>query len=425
VRLASLALAAALAACGGGRAPSSPDGGGAPDAGALPDGGPESCLGDALTAAAGKHRVLTGASMEDATAAAAPFDVRYVYISGGLYDGAAPCASCASGCTSSGHSCANSAGGCAWWGCWQYDQVAPGQYATDFIGAAQKNAQVPMFTYYELLQSSGAPETPAGEMAAANDASFMARYLADFRFLAQRIGSAPAWIHVEPDFWGYAMQYNQDPHSIPARVASANPTDCAGLENSIAGLGRCFVAIARKYAPNAKVTLHGSGWATGPDVLLDARASLDVAAEGRKLGAFLAECGAGQGDFVAVDASDRDAAWYATQGKQTWWDPTDQSLPDFARAYAWSKALAETVGRPIVWWQTPVGNAKMGNTSRHWQDNRVDTFFAQMARLADAHAAAVIFGAGNGEQTTPETDGGNLISKVQAYVAGGGQPVCH
>ena len=34
------------------------------------------------------------------------------------------------------------------------------------------------------------------------------------------------------------------------------------------------------------------------------------------------------------------------------------------------------------------------------------------------------FGAGEGAQTTPESDGGNLVSKLNAYAASGGQAYC-
>jgi len=45
--------------------------------------------------------------------------------------------------------------------------------------------------------------------------------------------------------WGYAEQLADDPHALPAAVDSANPTDCAAEENTIAGLGRCFGAMAQ------------------------------------------------------------------------------------------------------------------------------------------------------------------------------------
>ena len=77
-------------------------------------------------------------------------DLRYQYLSGGIFDGTSPCTSCATGCTTSGTSCANTVG-CAWWGCWQYDQDPPGAYVRNFVSTAKSHSQIPMFTYYQIL----------------------------------------------------------------------------------------------------------------------------------------------------------------------------------------------------------------------------------------------------------------------------------
>jgi hypothetical protein len=381
------------------------------------------CLASALLNDLGKSRVMVGASMADATAKAAAFDGRYLYLSGGLFDGTAPCVSCAMGCTASGQSCANNGPGCAWWGCWQYDQDPPGQYVKTFVGTAKGDGQVPMITYYEVLQASGVNEG-APEVTAMNDALFLTRYLADFRFVLQKIGGDKALVHIEPDFWGYAEQANGDPHKLPAAVKAANPVDCATQEDSIAGLGRCMIAMTRKYAPGARVGLHASAWGTNMDVLGNTDPGFDVAGEAAKLGQFLAAAGAGDGDFVVADMSDRDAGWYQSQGKDTWWDDKNQKLPSFHQAFAWAKAVAETVNKPIVWWQIPVGNMSLPNAGMAWKDNRVDYLFAHMDEVAAAHGAGVFFGAGDGQQTTPESDGGNLVAKTKAYASKGGQAAC-
>jgi hypothetical protein len=105
------------------------------------------------------------------------------------------------------------------------------------------------------------------------------------------------------------------------------------------------------------------------------------------------------------------------KGRNTWWDDTNQKLPDFHQAFTWAHSLAQTVGKPIVWWQLPVGNANMPNTNQKWKDNRVDYFMTHMGEVAAADGVAIAFGAGDGAQTTPETDGGNLIAKMKAYAA--------
>src|SRR3954463_10803731 len=116
-------LFALLIACGcGSHADSANDGGNThEDGGTVGDGSDGSvanlsCLGAKL----GSDHLMIGFAGDDATMYAAPFDVRYQYLSGGMYDGAAPCASCTS-CTAAGVECdtAKNPAGCGWWGCWQ------------------------------------------------------------------------------------------------------------------------------------------------------------------------------------------------------------------------------------------------------------------------------------------------------------------
>ena len=382
-----------------------------------------SCIGSDVMKKLGKSRMLVGATMADASATAAPWDFRYLYIAGGLMDSSNVCSSCASNCTSNGVTCASSGPGCGWWGCWQWDQQAPGQYARDFVAKAQSNNQIPMITYDVLLEASGVTEGTAEATQAARNVSFMTRYFSDWRLLLQAIGNSTAFLHIEPDFWGYAEQASSDPHASAA-VATANPTDCATQENSIAGMGRCMIAMARKYAPNALVGLHASSWSTGVDVAYNTQSSLNVAAQAQTTAAYLTACGADVSDFIVVEASDRDAGYYDTLGNPHWWDATNTTLPTFHQDFAWLKALAEAANKPLFEWQIPVGNMSLANTTNAWHDNRVDYFFSHMNELAAAHVFAVAYGAGASGMTTPESDSGNLIAKDKAYVSGGGQTFC-
>lgn len=349
----------------------------------------------------GRSTLAVGAQMEDATAAAAPFDARYLYLAGGIR----PAGTCATTCSAA---CG------AWWGCWQDWALPPGRYATLHMQKAaaatwqgSPRPQVPMFTYYEILQSTGAAEG-AAEVAAINDAAFLARYLDDWRFLLQKIGSTQAMLHIEPDFWGYVRQANSNPRLVPAPVAAANPADCNTQENSAAGLARCMIAMTRKYAPNATVGLHASPWMMPYD-----------GNDGVTLGNFMLALGAGDGDFIATDPSDRDAGYYTSLGRDTWWDDAK------AAAYlAWSRSLSDTVGKPTVMWQIPLGNMAQNNTTNHWQDNRVDYLFAHPADVVRSGIVALLFGAGEGQQTTPETDGGNLVAKSLANWQAGGTSLC-
>jgi hypothetical protein len=64
------------------------------------------------------------------------------------------------------------------------------------------------------------------------------------------------------------------------------------------------------------------------------------------------------------------------------------------------------------------------DTCDRYKDNRVDYLFAHLPDVAAANVAALAFGAGASCNTTPATDGGNLVSKTQAYIAAGGQKPC-
>jgi hypothetical protein len=366
----------------------------------------------------GKDHVLAGAQMTDLTARAAPFDVRYLYIAGGTFDSGSSCSSCASDCRAGGRACDNNSGGCAWWGCWQWDQVPPGAYVRDFVTTCEAEDQIPMITYYQQLNISGVPEGSPQVHALDNDTT-MLRYYADFRVLLLALGDARAMLHIEPDFWGYAQIVGDDPHAVPAAVARVNP-DCADHANTVAGFGRCLITMTRKHAPNTLVGLHASPWGTLIDVFMNEEPTYNIAAEAGMLGDFLVEVGAGAGDFIVADMTDRDAGYDAVwNGQDTFWDDTNATLPNFHQAFAWGKVVAETVGLPLVWWQIPLGNMDLPNTANRWHDNRIDYMFSHVDEIEAGHGVAMLFGSGNDEQTTPETDGGNLVANMNAYATSG------
>jgi hypothetical protein len=361
--------------------------------------------------------LLVGFSGGASTASAPGFHLRYQYIAGVL----APDADCLSSTRAKAAGC-----GSAWWGTWQWDQDPPGAFVRGFVADAEAKGLVPMLTYYTILPASGVVEGAPEVTQAAASAGFLRRYLNDFRFLLRQVGCHRAFIHVEPDFWGYAqheaMRVGGTAASLPAPVRTANPVDCPDQPDTIAGLGRCVVAMVRKWAPNAKVGLHASGWASGYDCILNRDVSLDVAARARLTADFLAAAGAASSDFVVVDIADRDAGWRQSQGQDTWIHE-DSTLPSYAQAFAWSRALSDRAGKPLIWWQVPLGNMTLGNTSGAWKDNKVEYFFDHPDQVLQSGAVAMAFGAGADGQTGPETDGGYLWSRAAALGAAGGKPL--
>ncbi|MFF3916454.1 RICIN domain-containing protein [Streptomyces sp. NPDC001852] len=349
----------------------------------------------------GSSTVLIGGSMSDASANAAPFDVRYAYV----HSQPAPSSAyySASLCQAAWSS---------WWGCWNGSTTAPGTYVTwrDTVAAhatykGSPRPQKMLWTWYSLRDlgdAAGQGDGP-GEVVAINRLDLLTRYMNDYRFFLQKIGNSNDMIDLEPDFWGYVRSLG-DPHKVAAQVSAANPTDCGSQENSAAGLSRCLISMAHKYAPHTAVGLHLTcwDWQNNTQGCIKDYASL----------------GAQNADLLVTDVSDRDAGWYAQPahgGRDTFW--TDQKAADSLRFY---KTMAESVGKPVVLWQIPVGNMAQNNTLNHYKDDKVDWLFGHMDQVADAHIAGLLFGAGQQEQTSIETDGGNLISKTIAYHNRGG-----
>ncbi len=350
---------------------------------------------------AGSSTVLIGGSMTDTSATAAPFDGRYAYVHStpapsSDYYTAAKCQAAWS----------------SWWGCWDGPTTPPGYFVTwtdnHVAQATYKGSprpQVQLWTWYSLVDVArlGGFTEAMGEVGAINRADLMTLYLNDYRFFLQKIGTAHELIDLEPDFWGF-VNATGNPHQVPAQVTAANPTDCGSQENSASGLAQCLIAMAHKYAPNTKVGLHLTCWnwqSNVPGCVKD-----------------YASLGAQNADFLVSDVVDRDAGWYALPangGSNTFW--SDQKAQ---AAMAYYKALAVSVGKPVVLWQIPLGNMSQNNTTNHYQDDKVDWLFAHMDQVAAAHIAGLFFGPGEGAQTTVESDGGNLISKTIAYRTAGG-----
>ncbi|GHH87465.1 RICIN domain-containing protein [Streptomyces capitiformicae] len=362
---------------------------------------PTATNGSSMTRFMGSNKVFIGGSMTEASANAAPFDARYAYI----HSQPAPsdAAYTASRCKDEWSN---------WWGCWGGSTTAPGHQVTWGDAQAAKatyqgkpRPQKYLWTWYSLRDlgdAAGEGDGP-GEVKAINRRDLLTRYLKDYRFFLQKIGKSHDMIDLEPDFWGFARSLG-NLHQVPAQVSGANPTDCGSHENSAAGLARCLVDMAHKYAPNAAVGLHLSCFDWEHNI--------------QKCVKDYADLGARNADFLVTDVSDRDAGWYALPAhgsRDTFWN--DQKAA--AHLKFW-KTMAESVGKPVVLWQIPVGNMAQNNTPGHFKDDKVDWFFAHMDQVADAHIAGLLFGAGWTEQTTPETDGGNLIRKTIAYHNSGG-----
>ena len=214
---------------------------------------------------------------------------------------------------------------------------------------------------------------------------------------------------------------------MPAVVASSGFADVAGYANTAAGFGKALLHLRDVYAPNAIMAVDAAPWSTGVDVDASTSAGLDVAGEADATAAFLATTGGW--DAVSTDPDDHDAGWWVATGRTNSsfthsWDASNARFPNFHRWESWIGRIHAHLGLPAMSWQTPVGNSTLTDACDqstgvgHYRDNVVEYFLGHPAELAAAGLVAVLFGAGNGCQTTPYNDGNVLRNLARAYYAG-------
>jgi hypothetical protein len=302
---------------------------------------------------------------------------------------------------------------------WQNWNSPTGAFATNYMNASQANGYIPVFTYYELLQSN--PSTGANEsdrdFSNLNNASTMAAYYANFKLLMQKAGlfAQTVVVHVEPDLWGYLEQRagSGDASTLSASVASSGVAEAAGLPNTAQGYAWELLKLRDLYAPNALLAMHASAWGSGIDIASSTDPSINATGVADSTAAFLNSAGISSNpygstwDLVFNDLDDHDAGWWEQQSADNaffthWWDPTNVKFPNFSRYLAWVAELHTKTARPQVAWQVPVGNQyflTMNNTCGHYQDNVAQYFISHAGDLYASGLIAVLFGAGNGCQT--------------------------
>ena len=335
-----------------------------------------------------------GTELDWLVAAKVPWRYRYQYLAGGVNNGGAP-----------GDPCGVNNG-------WQTWNSPAGQFVTNDISDSVANSTIPVFTYYEIVQSNPSAGDESAELTKISTVCTMQHYWADFTVLMQKIGSygGLAVVHVEPDFWGFMEQQSSDPSTLPAAVASSGNPDLAGLPNTVQGMGWAFLKLRDKYAPNALLGIHASSWASGVDIASDQRSTVDPAAEADRLVSFINKTGITGNpvgitpwDLVFNDVADHDAGWYGAASNPHWWDRNNVLFPNFTRWLAFMNRIHTDTGLPLVEWQVPIGNQYFdteNNSNGHYQDNRAEYFISHPTQLTASGIVALLFGSGNAGQTT-------------------------
>jgi hypothetical protein len=303
-------------------------------------------------------------------------------------------------------------------GGWTDWNAPEGEYLSMHAKAATSRNVVPMFTLYQ------AAAWGENNLSAFNNTAFMTKYWRGVRVMFDRLGKlgAPSIVHIEPDLWGYAQQRGDDPAAVPMQVGALVP-ECVDLPANVAGFGRCAVRLGRRLAPKAVIGLSASSFGA-----FDASGRPDPA----RVAAYMRKVGGAQSDFIVVETLDRDAGCFeqgtdpnCQRGGAFYWDEANVAHPNFHDHLAWAAAIRVGTGKPLLWWQMPLGvpSSTSGGTAGHYRDNRVRYLFAHTSEFTQIGGLGAVFGTGAGNQTTAKTDGGQFKSALGKYLLSSGSPL--
>jgi len=283
-----------------------------------------------------------------------------------------------------------------------------GEYVTMHANAAKARGVVPMFTLYQ------AAAWGENNLSAFNNADFMTKYWRGVRTMFTKLGAlgSPSIAHIEPDLWGYTQQKGDDPARVPMKVGALVP-ECSDLPANVAGFGKCIVRLGRKLAPKAVIGFQASDFAAFTNGVSDPT----------RIGKYLNSVGGAEADIVVVETLDRDAGCFEAgtdpnckrSGNFYWREA------DYAKHLAWARTIRTVTGKPLLWWQMPLGvPATTCGWSGKYRDNRVEYLFSHGWEFAAAGGIGAVFGTGAANQTTVRSDGGQFKNAMTRYLSHGG-----
>jgi hypothetical protein len=287
------------------------------------------------------------------------------------------------------------------------DWNADGSFVNILTDSADAHGTTPMFSVYGMAAHG---EANAAVLA---DPGYMGPYWEQMALLFERLAvfDKPAIVHLEPDFWGF-QQGQSGGNAAGVRVLIHDHVEgCDDQPETLVGLGKCIVQLARTISPKVVLGFHVSRWSGAASGTVE----------------FLRSVGAAEADFVAIDMLDRDAGCFEAHTDPAcqrndgpwYWDETNQTSPNFHEFLAYSKEISDGLGKPIIWWQIPFGvpSDTPGGTSGHYRDNRVRYIFSHIDEFIAAGGLGAAFGVGAGNQTYIDSDGDQFKDAVSAYYA--------
>lgn len=304
---------------------------------------------------------------------------------------------------------------------WGVDHYAEA-YATKSMDLGVKSA----FVWYHLGKVS--------ESAVATNlvsSSFMTEYIDWYEsFLAdlaavQKLTVAqgqtkqdPFIIVLEPDMYGKLMQDGHMPNMLGEEVdvdmSRASAITGKTYASNLVGWAEYMVGRARDVLNNQVVIGHMlNHWGVNiPGQIGQGRIEAHIMG-GYAQGNFLNSLGAGKGDVVFVEKTDRDAGIKLTEKPNEDWFWNDTN---YTKYFSWIKCLSVRSNLRVVGWQVSEGNSH--HPSNH-QDDAMEYFVAHPDLWANAGFIGILFGAGlEGNANYPKTgddDNGFFVQSINNY----------
>src|SRR5205085_12042940 len=134
---------------------------------------------------------------------------------------------------------------------------------------------------------------------------------------------------------------NNDASRQPVQVGSSGHADVAGYANNFRGFYEALAHLRDLYAPNTSLGIDISSWGAGADISIDTNAGFDWLGHATDTATYLNSLGPGY-QLLFWNPSDRDAAYYASQGSpHHWWADTTVTYPNFNRMAQWMGAIVK------------------------------------------------------------------------------------
>jgi len=298
---------------------------------------------------------------------------------------------------------------------WQTWTHGDGSFVPAFIRDSADHGFTPVFSLYQLRESApgnAMPETD-GFFANLHSTATMRAYFDDLRVALQRIGSTGVTtvLHVEPDLWGYLQRaaHDDDPDTVPVKVAATGLAELRGLPDTAAGLARAIVRLRDRHATNVVLGYHLSVWGTGDDVTASDSSDARVDELAAKAARFVRGQGAAW-DLLVAEFADRDSGYRRVRdgdGGASVWDAAD-----FRRHARFIGDVGAATGLRTLLWQVPLGNAGLPDVPKRYRDNRVAHLLGpgggeHRRAYLDAGVLAILFGKAFDDATCACDDDGD------------------